>query len=70
MIPKYTRVRKTVNEKGDLHKIGATGEIVSVIEHETVYRGMRIECGYFVVWDDFPVPVFVCDYKIEPVAPQ
>lgn len=25
------------------------------------------ECGYFVKWDDFNIPVFVSDYRIKPL---
>lgn len=64
-IPNDTRVRKVHSEKGDGHKNGALGTVVGYLGHPEVE-----EYGYWIRWDDFPLPVFTLSYKVEPVPQE
>jgi hypothetical protein len=62
-----TRVMKATEEPGDAHARGALATILGSIGPGMVNG--RKAYGYFVEWDDRPgLPVFVADYKIEPLS--
>jgi hypothetical protein len=61
--PKGTRVQKYNSKPEDLHENGAKGTVVDVLG--PVPDGdMQGRCGYFILWDDFPLPVFIADDRV------
>ncbi len=60
-MPNGTRIRKSVFEKNDTHRIGALGTVVGSFKDPDQEPTM-----YFVEWDDMPgIPVGVLSTKIE-----
>jgi hypothetical protein len=51
-------VQKCCSVAGDGHGDGARGRVVSVLGPMKI-PGFESEYGYFVHFDDFPIPVFV-----------
>lgn len=67
LIPDGARIRKVFSEENDAHPVGSQGVVLSSCPYEAMVNGRLIRAGYFVLWDDFPLPVFVVDFKIAPV---
>jgi hypothetical protein len=67
--PNGTRVRKSVEEPGDAHEVGALATVLGSIgpaPEEAEPAWVRGLYGYFVEWDDTPgVPVLVTSNRIE-----
>jgi hypothetical protein len=64
--PNGTRVIKIDAEESDSTRIGTKGTVISSVDASDVeIEGVRrITYFYFVMWDDFPAPVGLADWKI------
>jgi hypothetical protein len=51
-------VEKCCSEPGDGHPDGALAKVVSVMGPIAI-PGYKSQYGYFVLWNDFPAPVFI-----------
>lgn len=59
-----TRVRKVQSEANDGHSDGAKGIVVGSMPSAGI-EGMRGLPFYFVMWDDFAIPVGTAGWKLE-----
>jgi len=62
-----TEIEKVSSEVGDGHIDGARGRVASVMGPVDV-PGFPCRYGYFVKWEDFPIPVFIAGHKVQPVV--
>ena len=68
-----TRIVKVRMEEGDRTVLGTGGKVISshyVGDVPVPEVPEHVEYFYFVVWDDFPHPVGIMDYKIGMEVPQ
>jgi hypothetical protein len=64
-----TEIEKTGSKPGDGHQDGARGKVVGVLGPVDV-PGVDDHYGYFILWDDFPIPVFTSGSRVQPCVVQ
>ena len=63
-----TKVEKINSEPGDMHQDGARGTVISHLGPKPPGSSGILhdhcEYGYFVRWQDFRAPVFICECRL------